>query len=92
MFSDLEKNLALEGKAYMSSTAGRMYSLADETLPGLKVPAWKLCTITEMANGAWWRVDFTKLIEVKTVEITPGKLIFNKKILNKFEKQKQQYP
>ena len=73
IFSDLEKNLALEGKAYMSASAGRMYRFADETLPGVNVPAWKLCPITEKANGAWWRVDFTKLIEVNTVEITPGK-------------------
>ena len=87
LFSDLEKNLALEGKPYIYSVGMKTHRFSYDTLIGIKLYFGRVCAIC-----LWWRVELTKLIVVKTVEITPGKLIFNKKILNKFKKQKQQYP
>lgn len=58
------KNLATGGKTYQTNTDGIL------TPTFVNGP----CPTSQVNEGASWRVDFDKLIEVYAIEITPGKL------------------
>ena len=59
------KNLTLEGNTYQSTTGG---STTQTFANGS-------CQTSQDTEGAMWRIDFDKLIEVYAIEITPGMLL-----------------
>lgn len=63
------KNLAREGKAYMFLAPA--FSNASKVIDGITSDVH--CPISYLAEFAWWRVEFTKLVEVYSVMIVPGK-------------------
>ena len=72
-FSVRGRNLAPEGRPYLSAAPGNNASKTND-LKTISIFRKDTCTQSGFGRNAWWRVDFVKLVEVYGLEIMRGKL------------------
>ena len=68
------KNLAPEGKAYLSDKRKNNATYVIDGNTSKKYSTTSCLKEYFLHNMAWWKVDFDDKIKIYAVEITPGKL------------------